>query len=733
MTYGYQQGYNQNQGYGNQQQHFGQQQYANPQYANPQPQNIGYGQAPQQAPMRTIAPQGTQHLLPIIDAELERIMNEWLSTGTPQRQAFARVALAYSKINPKFNGLVFDIAEWLDLLARRTGQYPDSMVADKTRHFATLAACESTLKHGMTQGLDQNALQLLHRSVGEYNAIIAELDQNYNHNSPPMNVYAGQQPYQGVSIGQAMGTMTHTPQQQLIVNPNPAYANQGGYSNPNPYANQGGYINQPQVQPGNINQYLPPVQSQVSGGRYLDEGNLVVDLSTPVVTTPVQQVKEAPMQTYNEPPVQQQSIPQPIQYQDDTNGGVANFIDEITISPTQVDYTNHTEVRDNTRMQATNRLALNLQINRHPVIPRRKVISTAFNVHTTVALLEQASDGVWDEMFAGNDTESAAKLKLRGINVDYVDFETEKLIQPLTQLDVDRVADPVLAFKTMDSVVVSKSVDELLKDMENEAGVADGELIDLPEAVRLNKALAVMEGSDVYTDVVIAMADMGIDIGSAVHPVAAPIVQILPFTSENIDWIESIRNATSSNDVVRLLDEAREWMGEYHWNKLHRRLTDNTNYLLKTEFGAKYAIDSYALDTVDMYKDVKETCTDAEIALFKRIGKRVIEMSFNSFTKEQLDSLCGAEHHTTQPGHFVIGQYVPTVILPVYGADLGIAFAGDLGTVTKARMPQLFDLIQNELSKVDHTIPVYQMTIITKDAHQINVYMTLDGERVIVR
>lgn len=729
MTYGYQNGYNPQQsqfGYGNQQQQFGQQ------------QSFGYNQAPvaqQQPPLRTIAPQGTAHLLPNIDAALTHVFNEWLVNGTPQRKAFAQVALAFSKANPKFNSLVFDIAEWMDMTARQNNQFPDpNSVPDRARHFATIAACASTLDNHMTNGLDQQALDAVNRAAAEYRWIVQQLDQQYNQNAQPMmqgQAY-GQSQYQGASMNQAMGVMSNTQQQPLFVNPNPAQ----GYNQPQVQQQNYGYNPAP-VQGGHISQYMPQQTVTASGGRYLDLDDVVV--VDPNGTVPAAQAAPTPAPVREEVVMQQPTYTQqqptytPEPQYNEVNGGVANFIETIDISPTTYEHTNHTEVRDNTRMQATNRLILNLQINRHQIIQRRKKISTAYNINTTVALLEESADGQWDEMFTPNDTESIDKLKLRGINVEYVDFETEKLIHPQTQLDIDRVPDTGLAFKTMEAAAVSMSVEDLLKDMENEGGVADGNMIDLPEAVRLDKALALMETADVYSEVAVAMADLNIDIGSTVHAVSAPTVRVAPFSSTQLDWIEKINKAQSSKEVIALLEEAREWMGEYHWNKLHTKLTDVTNFLLRTEFENRYTIDSYELDTVALFQLVKEKCTEAEIETFKRIGKRTIQMAFQAFSKEQMDALCGAEGHATPTETFVLGEYVPTVILPVYGADLGIAFAGDLGIVTKTRMPQLFDLIQSELSKVDSSIPVYRMDIITKDAHTIKVYINLDGERVILR
>lgn len=729
MTYGYQNGYNPQQsqyGYSNQQPQYGGQPqgYINPQQYGGQPQGFGYAQQ-QTPPLRTVAPAGTQHLLPIIDQSLTQIFNDWLVNGTPQRQAFARVALAYNKANPKYNSLMYDVAEWMDMTARQSNQFPDpNTVPDRCRHYATIAACASTLEHGLTQGLDQQALDAVNRAAGEYRWIVQQLDQMYNQNSQPMNSmynqpqgFVQQGGYQGASFSQAVGGVMNNPVQQPLINPNPVQ----GYVQPQTQFAQPG-------QPGHINQYMPQPQNVSTGGRYLDVDDIIViDPNAPVVQatpapTPPQEVV---MQQYVEP-----ELPQTV---NTNNGGVANFIEEVNITPTSYTVTNHTEERDRTRIQATNRLMLNLQINRHPIIRRRKKNSTVFNANTTIALLEEASDGVWDEMFTGNDKESADKLKLRGIDVEYVDFETEKLIKPQTQLDVDRVPDTGLAYKTMEAATVSKSVEDLLKDMENEGGVADGNMIELPEAIRLDKALALMDTADIYSEITVALADMNIDIGNTEHAVSAPTVRVAPFSSVQTEWIEKIHNAQSSKEVIALLDQARDWMGEYHWNKLYRKLTDVTNFLLRAEFDNRFSIDSYALDTIDLFNIVKSKCSEAEIETFKRIGKRTIEMAFQAFTKEQLDALCGVDGHATPADSFVLGEYVPTVILPVYGADLGIAFVGDVGIVTKTRMPQLFDLIQNELAKVDSSIPVYRMDIITKDAHTIKVYINLDGERVILR
>lgn len=718
MTYGYQNGYNP--GYNNQQQGaYGQQQ----QYPAYQ------AQQPQQPVMRTVAPQGTQHLLPVIDRQLNAELNGFLTSGSPQRASFAQVALTYNTVNPKFNGMVFDIAEWLDMTCRQSGQHPDQMVVDKVKHFAAIAACASTLEHRMTQGLDQNALAMVQRSADEYHWIIRELDRLYGQSAQAPQGFNN---YQGVSLAQATGTMNNV-QQQPLFNPPPQQQQFQTYQDPNFNQQQSSYSNYAAPGPvGTINQFAPPPTTAPSAGRYLDTSDFVVDTTAEVNYTAkkspeVQPMTQQPVQTYPDVPMNAYPV------SDGSHGDVSNFIDEITITPTAATYVNHTAAQDNTRMQATNRLILNNMANRHPALPRRKKIPTVFNVNTTVALLEQTPAGDWDEMFAGLDTESTDKLKLRGINVEYVDFETEKLVHARTNVDVDRVPDTGLAFKTMEAAVVSKSVDELLKDMENEGGVADGEVIDLPEAVRLDHAIAVLENADVYNDIAITLADKGIDIGSSTHAICAPTVVLRPFASTRKDWLEDIRNASNSNEVIRLLDDAREWMGEYHWNKIHQSLTDNTNFLLKAEFLPGYSIDSYALDTVDLYKIVKNTLSDAEIALFKRIGKRTIEMTFNAFTKEQFDQLCGVDGHAVEAESFTFGAYVPTVLLPVYGADLGIAFAGDKGIVTKTRMPQLFDLIQNELGKVDASIPVYHVNIITKDAHIIKVYMNLDGERVILR
>ena len=334
-----------------------------------------------------------------------------------------------------------------------------------------------------------------------------------------------------------------------------------------------------------------------------------------------------------------------------------------------------------------------------------------------------------------------ANIVTKERNMDYAQHDDSRFFVPLSQMDKDSVPDEKAMLATFAKLQVQQKVADIVKELENEAGVIDGEVgkLVITESVvvdgQVNGNIA---GDDYYGMAYTILADSMGDIDYSYTDISIRYrhVTMYPWLTEEADKdiLRKLRYKTDYLEIAEVLNNMSKYavIPQSWFTQLNAVATKYVNHLVATRYALAdndlFHIDSFCLDIQSVIIEMtKLGHGDDFIQTAKRLSDAMLyvwDMSNPVF-----------ENHMTRNGEEVVDDETVVVgcgivrdvtAIPLHSRDVPLHSSKDVCILTQGGFEDLWNVAKDRIENRDNRTS--EIVIVTSDNRPMYINETVNPD-----